>query len=73
MDDINTETRISQYADDTKLWRAINSESDCEILQSDKLYSWCHANNMKLHRTNVRLYLLHPDTCKVISITPGHM
>ena len=58
LDDINTETRISQYADDSRLWRAINSESDCEILQSDKLDSWCHANNMKLH----------PDTCKVISI-----
>ena len=59
-DDINTETRISQYADDTKLWRAMNSESDCEILQSDidKLNNWCHANNMKLH----------PDKCKVISI-----
>ena len=59
-DDINTETRISQYADETKLWRAMNSESDCEILQSDidKLNNWCHANNMKLH----------PDKCKVISI-----
>ena len=59
-DDINTETRISQYADDTKLWRAMNSESNCEILQSDidKLNNWCHANNMKLH----------PDKCKVISI-----
>ena len=59
-DDINTETRILQYADDTKLWRAMNSESDCKILQSDidKLNNWCHANNMKLH----------PGKCKVISI-----
>ena len=63
-DDINSETRISQYADDTKLWRAMNSESDCEILQSDidKLNNWCHANNMKLH----------PDKCKVISISSIH-
>ena len=38
----------------------MNSESNCEILQSDidKLNNWCHSNNMKLH----------PDKCKVISI-----
>ena len=59
-DGINDETNISQYADDTKLWRAMYSERDCEILQSDidKLNNWCHENNMKLH----------PDKCKVVSI-----
>ena len=31
-DGINPGTNISQYADDTKLWRAMNSERDCEIL-----------------------------------------
>ena len=64
-DDIGTETRISQCADDTKLWRVMNNESDCEILQSDidKLNNWCHANNMKLD----------PDKCKVISIKASNI
>ena len=48
---INDETNISQYADDIKLWRAMYSERDCEILQSDidELNNWCRENNMKLH------------------------
>ena len=59
-DGLDPKTNISQYADDTKLWRAMNSERDCEILQSDvdKLSNWCRVNKMKLH----------PDKCKVMSI-----
>ena len=59
-DGLDPKTNISQYADDTKLWRAMNSERDCEILQSDvdKLSNWCRVNKMKLH----------PDKCKVVSI-----
>ena len=59
-DGLDPKTNISQYADDTKLWRAMNSERDCEILQSDvdKLSNWCRVNKMKLH----------PYKCKVVSI-----
>ena len=34
-DCIDPNTKISQYADDTKIWRQILSEHDCEILQTD--------------------------------------
>ena len=30
---INADTNIELYADDTKIWRQINSNNDCEILQ----------------------------------------
>ena len=32
---IDKDTNIALYADDTKIWRDINSEADCEILQKD--------------------------------------
>ena len=32
---IDKDTNIGQYADDTKIWRKINTQSDCELLQND--------------------------------------
>ena len=32
---IDKDTNIALYADDTKIWRDLNSEADCEILQKD--------------------------------------
>ena len=54
-------TEIALYADDTKIWREINSELDQIILQSDidKLHEWSMVNKMKFH----------PDKCKVVPIT----
>ena len=31
---LNKDTNIGQYADDTKIWREINTESDCAVLQN---------------------------------------
>ena len=31
---IDKDTIIALFADDTKIWRGINSEADCEILQT---------------------------------------
>ena len=44
-------SNISLYADDTKLWRRINSVLDCDILQKDidTLYKWTMTNKMKFH------------------------
>ena len=57
---IDVETNIELYADDTKIWREIKSESDCNFLQKDidALYAWSRNNKMSFH----------PDKCKVVSI-----
>ena len=57
---IDAETNIELYADDTKIWREIKSESDCDFLQKDidALYAWSRKNKMSFH----------PDKCKVVSI-----
>ena len=34
-ENINKDSNIALFADDTKIWRDINSESDCETLQND--------------------------------------
>ena len=60
-DNINENSRISLYADDTKLWRRIHSALDCDILQKDidTLYKWTMTNKMKFHA----------DKCKVLSVS----
>ena len=57
---ISLATKICLFADDTKIWRAMQSESDCNILQNDidKLYTWCKVNKM----------IFHPNKCKVVSL-----
>ena len=56
---ISPETKISLYADDTKIWRNMKSYQDCIILQNDidSLHKWCVINKMNFH----------PDKCKVLS------
>ena len=53
-------TNICLFADDTKIWRRMNSEEDCAILQNDidNLYNWCIYNQMRFN----------PSKCKVVSI-----
>jgi hypothetical protein len=57
---INSGPSIALYADDTKIWRPIKSESEQEILQSDinSLNQWAHDKKMRFH----------PKKCKVLSI-----
>ena len=57
---INPKTSIALFADDTKIWRPMENEEDCAILQSDieYLYHWSKQNQMKFH----------PAKCKVVSI-----
>ena len=59
-DGISQETQLSMYADDTKIWRPILSESDIDRLQKDieYLHDWALRNKMKFH----------PDKCKVLSV-----
>ena len=59
-ENIEPNTNIALYADDTKIWREIKSNNDCDILQKDidTLYAWSKNNKMSFH----------PDKCKALSI-----
>ena len=54
-------TNVALYADDTKIWRAIKSESDCLALQNDidALSHWSKINCMNFH----------PQKCKVLCVS----
>ena len=56
---IDKDTNITLYADDTKIWRYINSEADCEILQNDIITVRTWSRNKKMS--------FHPDKCKALS------
>ena len=57
---INNNGQLSLYADDTKIWRRIVSDSDILRLQKDieYLHDWSLSNKMRFH----------PDKCKVLSV-----
>ena len=58
---ISPGTNLSLYADDTKIWRQIITESDALRLQKDieYLHDWSLSNKMRFH----------PDKCKVLSVS----
>ena len=61
---LSEETEIHLYADDTKIWRAIDSNNDITCLQNDIniLNNWANNNLMKFH----------PDKCKVLTVHNSH-
>jgi len=58
---VSTGTNIALYADDTKIWRKIESWDDHVQLQNDisALYDWSIHNKM----------VFHPNKCKVLVVT----
>ena len=58
---ISDNSNISLYADDTKLYREINSDQDHEALQQDirLLSNWATNNLMRFH----------PDKCKILTVS----
>ena len=63
-DVLSPDTNVYMYADDTKIWRKIDSESDQQMLQLDidKLYYWSLQNKIRFH----------PNKCKVMHVTLKH-
>ena len=57
---LSSGTGLVMYADDTKIWRLIESETDHIILQNDIDYlnNWAQENKMNFH----------PSKCKVLSV-----
>jgi hypothetical protein len=49
--DIEGDSFLSLFADDTRIARKVNSEEDIESLQADleKLYKWQDSNNMQFN------------------------
>jgi retron-type reverse transcriptase len=60
-DDVDAKSSICLYADDTKLYRRIETSDDQAMLQNDinHLYDWANLNKMRFH----------PDKCKLLSVT----
>ena len=52
---------ICLYADDTKIWRTINSENDCTQLQKDinTLHNWSIKNKMRFNATKCKVPQIH--------------
>ena len=59
-ENIDKDTNIALFADDTKIWCDIKLEADCEIQQKDinTLTTWSRKNKM----------FFHPDKCKALII-----
>ena len=60
-DGVSADSKISLYADDTKLYREINCDLDHEYLQQDinLLNNWATNNLMRFH----------PQKCKILSVS----
>ena len=71
-DSINENSKISLYADDTKLWRRINSVLDCDILQKDidTLYKWTMTNKMKFHADKYKVLSVANSVPLFVDVLP---
>ena len=71
-DCIDPNTKISQHADDTKIWRQILSEHDCEILQTDvnKLQDWCANNKMNFNNEKCHALAVKATDCLLTDELP---
>jgi hypothetical protein len=63
INDISDAVVHSKYllvADDVKIYRAVKSRQDCDLLQSDinSVQGWCIANCMKLNISKTKLIFL---------------
>ena len=56
---------IVSFADDTRLYSAINGVTDCDDLQTDleHIYKWADTNNMKFNAKKLQYinFSIHPE------------
>ena len=67
--DINqgvTHSRVTSFADDTRVSKAIRTEEDIKVLQRDleKIYTWASTNNMSFN--NEKFEILRYGTNKIL-------
>ena len=74
LEDVVQHSRVSFFADDTRVSRRINYAKDSQLLQAD-LYSilkWSRCNNMKLHEQKFELLNHFHNTKAPLSELPFH-
>ena len=66
--DVKVACKVLKFADDTKIYRVVNSQEDIESLRNDlkNLVKW--SVDCYLILTNVRLYTLDIATVRLITI-----
>ena len=71
-ENINKDTNIALFADDTKIWRDIKSEADCEILQKDinTLTTWSRKNKMSFHPDKCKALIIHDNRSDFVKELP---
>ena len=57
LEQVVTSSRVSFFADDTRVSKQISGLEDCQLLQDDlyKILDWSRRNNMKLHEQKFEL------------------
>ena len=69
---ISENTNILMFADDTKIWRKMNEESDHFILQKDIdfLNDWALKNSMKFHPSKCKALMVSKAKMPLVNILP---
>ena len=57
LEEVVASSRVSFFADDTRVSKQIGCFEDCKLLQEDlyKILDWSRSNNMKLHEQTFKL------------------
>ena len=69
---IDPNTNILMYADDTKIWREIVCEEDHHVLQRDidSLMDWALKNCMKFHPSKCKVLMVNKSKLPLLNILP---
>ena len=70
--EIDKNTNILMYADDTKIWREIKCEDDHHVLQCDinSLMDWAVRNCMKFHPSKCKALMVSRSKMPLLDILP---
>ena len=57
LEQVVASSRVSFFADDTRVFKQIGCFKDCKLLEEDlyKIRDWSRSNNMKLHKKTFEL------------------
>ena len=71
-DGLSPGTNINMYADDTKIWREINYETDHSILQKDidYLMDWAIRNKMRFHSLKCKVLMVSHTQPPLVDVLP---
>ena len=69
LDQYVKDSKLSSFADDTRIGRKISTLNDCNLLQEDlnRIIRWSEENNMKLHENKFELVCYRTPASKSLS------